>query len=129
MSQENLETTRRFTEALNRRDYKTAAAELDLELEIDDTDIPESTGTDSFYAWLARWDHAWEDWRIEDVQIRPVGADRTISLFRMIVRGKGSGIELTREDGVLADYRAGKIVRLGYYNDQEQALEAAGLKE
>ena len=36
MSQENLETTRRFTEALNRGDYKTAAAELDPELEIDD---------------------------------------------------------------------------------------------
>jgi len=47
----------------------------------------------------------------------------------MIVRGKGSGIELTREDAVLAEYRAGKIVRIGYYNDQAQALEAAGLSE
>ena len=75
MSQENVETTRRFTEALNRGDYKTAAAELDPELEIDDTDIPESTGADSFYAWLARWDAAWENWRAEDVDIRPVGED------------------------------------------------------
>ena len=129
MSQQNVDTTRRFTEALNRRDYKTAAAELDLELEIDDTDIPESTGTDSFYAWLARWDQAWEDWRIEDVQIRPVGADCTISLFKMIVRGKGSGIELARDDAVLAEFRDGKIVRIGYYNDQAQALKAAGLSE
>ena len=129
MSQENVDTTRRFTEALNRGDYKTAAAELDLELQIDDTDIPESTGTDSFYAWLARWDQAWEDWRIEDLQIRPVGADRTISLFRMIVRGKGSGIELTREDAVLANFRNGKIVRIAYYNDGAKALEDAGPEE
>src|SRR6476661_2783366 len=111
MSQENVEISRRFTEAVNRGDYPAAAAELAPELEIDDTDIPESTGTDSFYAWLARWDQAWENWRIEDLEIRPVGSDRTISLFKMIVRGKGSGIELAREDAVLADYRGGKIVR------------------
>ena len=123
-----MDTSRRFTEALNRGDYETAAEDLDLELEIDDTDIPESTGTDSFYAWLARWDNAWEDWRIEDLQIRPVGADRTICLFKMVVRGKGSGIELTREDAVLANFRNGKIVRIAYYNDQHQALKAVGLE-
>src|SRR5207244_12299705 len=127
MSQANMETARRFVEAVNRGDYKTAAAELGTELEIDDTDIPESTGADSFYVWLARWDEAWEDWRIEDLEIRSVGEERTISLFKMIVRGKGSGIELTREGAVLADYRDGKIVRLAYYNDQAQALHAAGL--
>ena len=58
-----------------------------------------------------------------------MGEDRTISLFKMIVRGKGSGIELTRDDAVLAEFRDGKIVRIGYYNDQAQALEAAGLPE
>jgi hypothetical protein len=129
MSQENVETTRRFTEALVRRDYAAAATELGPKLEIDDTDIPESTGTDSFYAWLARWDAAWETWRLEDLEIRPVGENRTISLFKMIVKGKGSGIELARDDAVLADFLHGKIVRIGYYNDQSQALEAAGLSE
>jgi len=129
MSQENVEATRRFTEALVRKDYAAAATELGPKLEIDDTDIPESTGTDSFYAWLARWDAAWETWRLEDLEIRPVGENRTISLFKMIVKGKGSGIELARDDAVLADFLHGKIVRIGYYNDQSQALEAAGLSE
>ena len=127
MSQENVETSHRFTEALNRSDYAAAAAELGPRVEIDDTDIPESTGTDSFYAWLARWDEAWEAWRIEDLEVRPAGEDRTISLFKMIARGKGSGIELARDDAVVADYRDGKIVRIAYYNDQSQALEAVGL--
>ena len=47
----------------------------------------------------------------------------------MIVRGKGSGVELAREDATLAEFRGGKIVRIGYYNDQAQALGAAGLGE
>ena len=42
---------------------------------------------------------------------------------------KGSGVELSRADAVVADHRDGKIVRLGYYNDRDQALEAAGLEE
>jgi ketosteroid isomerase-like protein len=129
MSQENVETTRRFTEALVRKDYAAAATELSPKLEIDDTDIPESTGADSFYAWLARWDAAWETWRLEDLQIRPVGEDRTISLFKMIAKGKGSGIELARDDAVVSEYRDGKIVRIAYYNDQSQALEAVGLSK
>jgi ketosteroid isomerase-like protein len=56
-------------------------------------------------------------------------AHRTISLFKMIAKGKGSGIELVRDDAVVADFRDGRIVRLAYYNDQSQALEAAGLSE
>jgi ketosteroid isomerase-like protein len=129
MSQENVETIQRFTEALVRGDYEAAATELHPKLEIDDTDIPESTGADSFYEWMARWDAAWESWRFEDLDARPLGDDRVLSLFKMIVKGKGSGIELSRDDATLAELRDGKIVRIGYYNDQSQALEAAGLSE
>jgi hypothetical protein len=125
VAEENVEAARRLTEAVQRGDYRAAAAELDSEIEIDDTDIPESTGADSFYTWMARWDESRESWRMEDLEIRPVGEDVTVSLFRMIVKGKGSGIELTREDAVVAEHRAGKVVRLGYYNDQAKAIAAA----
>jgi ketosteroid isomerase-like protein len=129
MSQENVDTARRFAEALVRGDYEAAATEIGPEFEIDDTDIPESTGADSLTTWMARWDQTWESWRIEDLEIRAVGEDRTISLFRMIVKGKGSGIELERQDATVVDYRDGKMVRIGYYNDQAKALEAVGLRE
>ena len=129
MSQENVDTTRRFTEAVIRGDYAAAALELDPKVEIDDTDIPESTGADSFYAWIKRWDDSWEKWRIEDLEIQAAGEDRTVSRFKMIVRGRESGIELTRDDATVAEFRNGKIVRIGYYNDQAEALEAAGLSE
>lgn len=129
MSQENVERTRHFTESLVRGAYDAAATDLAPNLEIDDTDITESTGADSFYEWIARWDAAWETWRIEDLEIRPVGDDRTLSLFKMIVTGRGSGIELAREDAVLSEFENGKIARIGYYNDQAKAFEAAGLPE
>jgi hypothetical protein len=44
-------------------------------------------------------------------------------------KGKGSGVELTRPDALVASFRGGKAVKLGYYNDQTQALEAVGLGE
>jgi ketosteroid isomerase-like protein len=94
---------------------------------VDDTDIPESTGADSFHEWIGRWDAAFESWRIEDLEVRSIGEDRTLSLFRIYARGKGSGVELARDDAAIAEFRDGKIVRIAYYNDQAQALEAAGL--
>src|SRR6476661_922370 len=105
MSQANIEASRRFTDAIGRGDHEAAARELGPNVEIDDTDIPESTGADSFYAWLARWNESWESWRIEDLEIRAVGEDRTISLCKMIVKGKGSGIELAQHDAALAEFR------------------------
>src|SRR5512134_1818358 len=129
MSEENVERMRRWTEATSTGDYEAAAAELHPEVEIDDTDIPESTGADSFYSWLARWDASWESWRIEELDLRPSGDDKVLAFFRMIVVGKGSGVELGRDDAVLGEFRDGMIVRLGYCNDRQRALEAAGLSE
>ena len=88
MSSENVDLMRLMLEAVGRRDYEAVLALLDPEVEIDDTDIPESTGTDSFLEWLARWDEAWESWRVEDVEVRAAGDDQAIALFRMVTTGK-----------------------------------------
>jgi ketosteroid isomerase-like protein len=129
MSQENVEVMRRIVEAAGRKEYEAVLADLDPDVEIDDSDIPESTGADSFLEWLARWDQAWESWRIEDIEVRAAGDDRVIALFRMVAKGKGSGIELTRLDALVASFRAGKAVKLEYYNDQVLALKDVGLSE
>jgi ketosteroid isomerase-like protein len=125
MSEENVETSKRFLAALTRRDYEAAAQEIGPDFEINDNDIPESTSSDSLFTWLARWDDTWEDWRFDDLEIRPVGDDRTVHLFTMVVKGKGSGIELSRRDAHVAEFRNGKMVCISYYNDQDEALQAA----
>ncbi len=127
MSQENVAAMRRITDALDGKDWQAVLADLDPQVEIDDADIPEATGADSFLAWIARWDEAWDSWHAEDVEIHPAGDDRVIALFTMVVKGRGSGVELRRADAVVASFRGGKAVKLGYYNDQAQALKAVGL--
>jgi ketosteroid isomerase-like protein len=137
MSQENVEVVRRFIEALKRTqssgDWQPVLAEVGPDVQIDDLDISLDTelyrGRDRVRKWVGVWNDAWESWRVEDVQVRPVGEDRAIALFLMMVKGKGSGIELSRRDAMVFTLRAGKIAEVGYYNDQRQALEAVGLSE
>jgi ketosteroid isomerase-like protein len=130
MSQEeNIELVRRFSESATRGDYKEAATMLASDFTVEDTDIPESTGNDSFYEWVGRWDAAFESWRIEDLEVRAIAEDRTLSLFRIYAKGTGSEVELSRDDAIITEFRDGTIVRIAYYNDQAQALNAAGLSE
>jgi ketosteroid isomerase-like protein len=137
MSRENVEVVGRFIEALGRvqgsDDWQPVLAELDPDVEIDDLDISLDTdlyrGQDRVRKWVGVWNEAWESWRVEDVQVRPVGEDRAIALFVMRVKGKGSGIELSRRAALVCSLRAGKIEKGAYYNDQRQALEAVGLSE
>ena len=137
MSQENVEVVRRFIEALPRAqasgDWQPVLAEVDPDVEIDDLDISLDTehyrGHDRFRKWIGVWNESWESWRVEDVEIRSVGECRAIALFLMLVKGKGSGIELSRRDALVCTLRAGKIEKGTYYNDQQQALEAVGLSE
>ena len=137
MSQGNIEVVRRFIEALVRAqdsdDWQPVLTELDTDVEIDDLDISLDTehyrGHDRFCKWIGVWNESWESWRVEDVEVRPVGEDRAIGLFLVRAKGKGSGIELSRHDALVCTLRDGKIAEMGYYNDQQQALKAAGLSE
>jgi ketosteroid isomerase-like protein len=137
MSQENVEVVRRFIEALGRvqgsDDWQPVLAELDPNVEIDDLDISLDTdlyrGQDRVRKWLGVWNEAWESWSVEDLEVRPVGKDRVIALFVMRVKGKGQRHRAFRRDALVCTLRVGKIAEAGYYNDQQQALEAAGLSE
>jgi hypothetical protein len=131
MSEENVEVARRVMEAVQREDWDAVVAELDANVEIDDRDIIESgqyRGHPGFFKWLDDWGGSWDSWRIEDIDYR-AREDVVVALFRMEARGRGSGIELVRDDALVFELRSGKVARLGYHNDQAEALEAAGLSE
>ena len=137
MSQQNAQVVRRFIERLisaqANDDWQPALAEVDPDVDLDDLDIILDTehfrGHDAVRRWVGVWNEAWGSWRIEGLEVRPVGEDRAVALFVMVVTGKGSGIELSRPDALVCTLRAGKIAEVGYYNDQQQALKAVGLEE
>jgi ketosteroid isomerase-like protein len=129
MSQANVAAMQRIANAIDAKDWQAVLADLDPQVEIDDADIPEATGGDSFLAWMGRWDEAWDSWHAENIEIRPAEDDQVIALLTMVVKGRGSGVELRRADALVASFRGGKAVKLGYYSDQAQALKAVGLAE
>ena len=55
--------------------------------------------------------------------------DRVVSLFRMRAVGAGSGAVVERGDGIVWTFRDDKLFRVDYFNDQDEALEAVGLRE
>jgi ketosteroid isomerase-like protein len=135
MSQENVEVVQSLIEAFNRRDddWQSVLAVLDPDIEVVDLDISLDAerfrGHAGVRKWLRFWSDAWGSWRIEGLEVEPLGEDRAIALFVMVVTGEGSGIELSRRDALVCTLRAGKIEKGTYYNDQQQALEAVGLSE
>jgi ketosteroid isomerase-like protein len=127
-----VEVIRRFLDALRREDMTEALAGVDPDVVIDDLDIAIFTerhgGHAGFVKWLTVWGESWDGWRFEDIEVVPVGEDVVIATFMMFVTGRGSGIELARPDAITCRLRAGKIAEIAYYNDQQQAREAVGLR-
>jgi ketosteroid isomerase-like protein len=135
VSQEKVATVERLIAGFNRRDddWQAALAELTPDVEVNDLDISLDTetfrGHEGCRDWVAAWGDAWGDWRITELEVRLPDDDRAIALFVMVVTGKESGIELSRRDAMVYTLRAGKVAKLTYFNDQEQALKAVGLEE
>jgi ketosteroid isomerase-like protein len=101
---------------------------IDLDISLD---AERFRGHSGVRRWIEAWGDAWGSWRIDLPEVRPVGDDRAIALFVMVVTGQDSGIELSRRDALVCTVREGKIAEMTYYNEQQlpQALEAAGLSE
>ena len=132
MSEENVDIVRRGFMAAMEADWPTALATLHPDAEIHDFDIPDAGtyhGHAGWFAWLENWSESWDEWRVEDVEFRQAGQDGVVALFQMIATGGGSGVEVKRSDAILYRMETGLIVRMEYFNDQANALEAAGLSE
>ena len=127
MSAENVELVRRRFGAALEDDWETALEAVDPDVEIHDFDIPDAGvyhGYEGLRAWIERWSEGWESWRMEDPEFRDAGDD-VVALFRIVARGAHSGMELQRDDAIVYRFRSGKIVRIEYYNDQEEAIRRA----
>jgi ketosteroid isomerase-like protein len=129
MSEENVAVVRRGLE----RFMKTGEVleeTFDVEsLEVHDHDILDGRdyrGAEGFMQWLEDWSAAWEEWSLDPEEYIDAG-ERVIVVAKMHARGRGSGVEVDRQDALLYELRDGLIVRIDYFNNRSEALTAAGL--
>jgi ketosteroid isomerase-like protein len=74
-------------------------------------------------------DETMEELRLEPQEFIDAG-DRVATRLRHHGRGKGSGVEIDEElYHQVATFRDGRIVRMEYFAEWDEALAAAGLSE
>jgi uncharacterized protein len=132
MSQENVEVVRRAYEAFADGDLEAALnvfhPEVDIRPDAAVPDFGRFRGRDGWLELVGRWYEPWEEYRIEPKQFIDAG-DQVVVLTREFGRRKDTGYEVEQRVGTVWTFRDGEAVRLEYFLDQAEALEAAGLKE
>jgi ketosteroid isomerase-like protein len=131
MSQENVEKARDFIEAYNRRDFDAAVKYFDPEVE---WVLPARQSSDSCRG-PEEVKRFWEgiDETFDDLQLRPQewvdAGDSVATRLRHYGKGKGSGLEIDTElYHQVVTFRDGRMVRIEYFAEWADALEAAGLE-
>ena len=140
MSEEShLEAERELTlqayEAWNAKDFDTAIANVDPDIEWTFAGGAQFPGTDNIYRghegvrrFWREFIEPWESIRIEVTDTREAG-DTLVVFVNFHGIGAGSGVELTVPFVHLLSYRNRKLIRLTGYANRDEALEAAGLSE
>ena len=133
MSQENVESFERGTEAYNRRDVDGLLETLDAEVEWHSALLipfggaaTVSRGHDGVREVLAEVYEALADIHLDYSEIRDLG-DRIVGIGHIRTRGKQSGAVTEMAFGTVTDMKNGKGIRIWTYLDPEEALEAAGV--
>jgi len=132
MSQENVELYRRGIEAFNRRD-------LDAFLALAHPDVvgisrvlaiegDSYRGHDGTREWWRDLLGVFPDFRIEVVWVRDAG-DLTVSELRNSAHGEGGATPLEEFVWQVSEWRDGRVVRWQMYESEQDAIEAARLRE
>jgi ketosteroid isomerase-like protein len=138
MSEENVEIVRRIFEAVERRDRKTILALYDPQMEAraEPGTLADRIGQRRVlrgHEGLREFDRelrqAFESFETTCEELIDSGS-QIFSASRYTARGRGSGIEVEGplQFGVWT-IRDGRVVRVLWFSDRTQALDAAGLPE
>jgi len=132
MSQANVDKTREYMEAYNRRDFDAAVASFHAEVDWVLPAMQESDsckGPEEIKRFWEGLDETFEEFQLEPVEFVDAG-DKVAVRLRYYGRGKGSGAELDSEMyHHVGTFRDGVMVRIEYVTSWEEALEVAGVKE
>jgi ketosteroid isomerase-like protein len=128
MSEENIEIVRQAVEAFNARDRDRLLGLMDPEIEFRSVfERKTYRGLAEMVQYREDLDATLEEFHSEDDRFLDAGQDRVVYLYRVVGRGTGSGVPVSRENAILWRLRNGKLLKGEVYLDQGEALEAAGL--
>jgi ketosteroid isomerase-like protein len=131
MSQETVEVAYRAYAAFNRRDLDAVLALTDPDVEV----VPRLAGLEGSYrghSGVRRWWQnlldAWPDYKVEVLELRDLGE---VTLAKVNVGGHAadSGIPVSQTSWHVCRWRHRRIVWLGVFTIEAEALEAAGPRE
>jgi ketosteroid isomerase-like protein len=132
VSQENVDKARDFIDAYNRRDFDAAVENFHPLIE---WVLPERQGFDSAQGpeGIKRFWYGIDE-TFDELQLLPQehvdAGERVATRLRHYGRGKRSGIEINEElYHQVATFRDGWIVRMEYFAEWSEALEAAGVPD
>ena len=131
MSQENVEIARAAINALNRGDISTALNDMAPDFEWDFSrsrgTSPRVYGLDQMQGFWGDFAEAWESLRFEAGEFIEAG-DHVVTPITTHARGR-EGVEIRARGAWVWTFRDGSVARITFYQERQEALEAAGLSE
>ncbi|HXQ78578.1 MAG TPA: nuclear transport factor 2 family protein [Gemmatimonadaceae bacterium] len=133
MSQENVQTIRRGIEAFDRRDKEAWLATFAPDaVMVPAREWPENApirGAEAIWDFYVDVNAAWEEDPYELGEIVEARDDAVVANARRESRGKASGAGVTFSYWLVVTFRHGKTIRVEWFTNRAEALEAAGLRE
>jgi ketosteroid isomerase-like protein len=131
MPGENAEVVRRMYEAYLRGDVDEAMVHIHPDVRVDfsvrgDTGV--RYGQDALAEIVAGWISTWDDYREELDELRDLG-EEVLLVATQAGRGKGSGVETTRQWAWLYVVEEGLVTSVTAYDDRATAIAAASSAE
>jgi ketosteroid isomerase-like protein len=131
LSQENVEKTRNFIDAYNRRDFDAAIADFDPHVQwvLPAHQRSDScVGPDEIIRFWEGLDDTFEELRLDAQEF--VDAGDRVALRLRYYGLSNSGVEIETEMyHQVTTFRDGTMVRIEYVTSWGEALEAAGIRE
>jgi len=129
MSQENVEVVQRWIDAWNRGERSFPDNEVHPDVKVVSRFRPEPYyGRDGVEQWIREVDEQFQEWRISVDAWRDVGS-QVVALGQLHLRGRTGGVEFDQAAAAVVEVIDGKLLKLRFFADQAEALEAAGLRE
>jgi ketosteroid isomerase-like protein len=132
MSRENVELVRRSIDAFNRRDMEAASQYFDPESEVDwsrsrGMESGVYRGSEAVRGFWNTFFDVFDEVTVTPEEYIEVG-DRVVVPNRTRLRGR-DGIEVQARSAFVATIRGGRIVEWTLYQEIDEALEAAWLRD